>query len=87
MRSLIDLLILIQLSNVCFQALEEEEEEDEEEKSKDDEDESKGSILSKSLLLLQTKDLATGENVESQLMKDSEDSRREKVYSALKWGR
>ena len=73
------------LSNMCFQALEEEEEEEETSKDDEDEDENEGSILSKSLLLLHTKNLAT--DVESLLMKDSEDSRREKVYSALKWGR
>ena len=68
---------------MLFQALEEEENEEEEEESKDDEDKSEGSMLSKSLLLLQT----TGEDVESQLMEDSKDSRREKIYSGLKWGR
>ena len=62
---------------MIFQALEEEEKE---EKSEDDEE---GSILSKSLLL-QKEDFGNGENVESQT---TEDFRREKIYSGLKWGR
>ena len=71
-----------------LQALGEEEEEENEEKSKDgEEDENEGSMLSKSLLLLQTKNLAAGEDVESQLVEDSKDSRRGKIYSGLKWGR
>ena len=60
---------------MIFQALEEEE------KSEDDEEE--GSILSKSLLL-QKEDFGNGENVESQT---TEDFRRQKIYSGLKWGR
>jgi len=69
------------------EALGEEEEEENEEKSKDgEEDENEGSMLSKSLLLLQTKNLAAGEDVESQLVEDSKDSRRGKIYSGLKWG-
>ena len=59
---------------MIFQALEEEE------KSEDDEE---GSILSKSLLL-QKEDFGNGEKVESQT---TEDFRREKIYSGLKWGR
>ena len=72
-----------------LQALGEEEEEEKEEKSKDgEEDENEGSMLSKSLLLLQTKNLAAGEDVESQLVEDSkENSRRGNIYSGLKWGR
>ena len=77
------------LLNMNLQALgEEEEEEEKEEKSKDgEEDENEGSMLSESLLLLQTKNLAAGEDVESQLVEDSKDSRRGKIYSGLKWGR
>ena len=58
--------------------------EEEEENSEDEEEDKKeGSKLSKSLLLL-----ATGKDVESQFMEESEDSRRrEKIYSGLKWGR
>jgi len=65
---------------------EEEEEEGKEEKGKDDEDKNGGSLFSKSLLLLQTENLAAGEDVESHPMEDSEDSRREKIFSGLKWG-
>ena len=74
--------------NMNLQALGEEEEE-KEEKSKDgEEDENEGSMLSKSLLLLQTKNLAAGEDVESHLVEDSkEDSGRGNIYSGLKWGR
>ena len=59
-----------------------EGEEEEEDERKDDDDKSDESILSESL-----ENLETGEDVESLLMEDQNDSRREKIYSGLKWGR